>query len=57
MMKIPRTTNTGGPLVSLEVAKNEDSLAIVWMNISSQETPVEGYCVYLNGQMCGDQVN
>ena len=55
-MKSPKTTPTGGPLVSMETTPKEDMLAIVWMAISTPEVPMSGYRVYLNGQMCGSQV-
>ena len=56
-MKGALTVATGGPLISLETTPNKpDSMAIVWMSISSDHSPVEGYRVYLNGQMCGSLV-
>ena len=55
-MKNPKTTGTGGPLISLETTDRPDMLAVVWMAISTSEAPIAGYRVYLNGQMCGNQV-
>ena len=55
-MKNPKTTGTGGPLISLETTDRPDMLAVVWMAISTPEAPIAGYRVYLNGQMCGNQV-
>ena len=55
-MKCPKTTATGGPVISLETTENPDAMAIVWMSISSSHSPVESYRVYLNGQMCGNPV-
>lgn len=57
MMKCVQTTNSGGPIISLETAAKPDTLSIVWMSISTQHNPIEGYRVYLNGQMCGNQVS
>ncbi len=56
-MKNPKTTSTAGPLISLETTQRPDMLAVVWMAISTQQFPIAGYRVYLNGQMCGNQVN
>ena len=55
-MKAPKTTGTGGPLISLETTPQPDMLAVVWMAISTPQAPIVGYRVYLNGQMCGNQV-
>ena len=55
-MKSPKSTNTGGPIISLEITEARDSLAIVWMSISSPDSPIAGYRVYLNSTMCGSQV-
>lgn len=55
-MKIPKTHVSGGPLLSLETTDKPDTLAIVWMSIDSPDCPVDGYRVYLNDQMCGNQV-
>ena len=53
---MPRTTNTTAPLISLEVSTAQDSLTLVWTNVSSDECPVEGYVLYLDGQMVGEMV-
>ena len=56
MMNCARTTNTGGPVISLETTQKPDTMAIVWMSISTPQSLIEGYRVYLNGQLCGNQV-
>ncbi len=56
-MKNPKSTATGGPLVSLETTERPDVLAVVWMAISTSTVPISGYRVYLNGQMCGNEVS
>ncbi|CAH1782616.1 unnamed protein product [Owenia fusiformis] len=56
MLKCPETTETGGPVISLEVPDNEDTMAIVWKSISTSQNPILGYRLYLNGQQCGDTV-
>ncbi|ELT90741.1 hypothetical protein CAPTEDRAFT_219540 [Capitella teleta] len=56
MMKCVQTTSSGGPVISLERAAKPDTLSIVWMSISTEHNPIEGYKVYMNGQMCGNQV-
>ena len=53
---MPRTTPLGGPLISLEVSKEQDALSIVWNNISSKDSAVTGYVLYLNGEMVGETV-
>lgn len=55
-MKCVQTTSSGGPVLSLEVTDKPDAMAIVWMSISTPHNPIDGYRVYLNGQMCGNQV-
>ena len=55
-MKCPRTNSTGGPVISLETTDKTDDMAIVWMSITSPDSPIAGYRVYLNGTMCGNQV-
>ena len=56
VMKCPKNTGTGGPLISLERTSKQDVLTIVWMAISTPDSPIQGYRVYMNGQMCGSQV-
>lgn len=56
MMKNPKTTSTSGPVISLEVTEKPDSIAIVWMSISTEQDSIVGYKVYLNGRMCGSEV-
>ncbi len=56
MMRCAQTTNTGGPVISLETTDKPDTMAIVWMSIATPHNPIQGYRVYLNGQMCGNQV-
>ena len=55
-MKCAKTTSTGGPILSLETTDQPDAMAIMWMSISTPESPIESYDVYLNGQMCGNPV-
>ena len=56
-MKCPMTTEAGGPVISLEVTEMPDTMAIVWMSISTDFAPISGYRLYLNSQQCGDKVS
>ena len=56
VMKCPKTNSTGGPVISLETTDKTDDMAIVWMSITSPDSPIAGYRIYLNGTMCGNQV-
>ncbi|XP_064633270.1 uncharacterized protein LOC135491376 [Lineus longissimus] len=56
MMHCDKTIQAGGPLVSLEVTEDERSMALVWMSISSDDFPVAGYKLFLNGKQCGSMV-
>lgn len=47
---------SGGPLISLETTEKADSLSIVWMAIGDDQLNVDGYFVYVNGQLCGNKV-
>ena len=55
-MKCPKTNSTGGPIISFETTEKPDAMAIVWMSIHSDHSPIDSYRVYLNGQMCGNPV-
>ena len=57
IMNCAKTTDTAGPLISLETTAKPDMLAIVWISISSDTNPITGYKVYLNGEMCGNDVS
>lgn len=56
VLKCPKIVETGGPLISLEVAEKNDSIAVVWKPISTDENPIENYLLYLNGQKCGENI-
>ena len=56
VMRCAKSTSTGGPVISLEVTSKPDAMAIVWRSISTQDEIFTGYKLYLNGQLCGDQV-
>ncbi|CAD5112727.1 DgyrCDS1945 [Dimorphilus gyrociliatus] len=56
ILKCPKVVETGGPLISLEVAEKKDSIAVVWKSISTEDSPIEYYSLYLNGQKCGDDI-
>jgi len=58
MMKCPKQTKDGGPVISLERTDNKpDALAVVWMSIDTKEYPISGYLVFLNDQQCGSRVS
>ena len=46
----------GGPLISLETTSKPDSMSIVWQSLNTNDNPIDGYRVYLNGHMCGSMV-
>lgn len=55
-MKCPIVTSDNGPIISLERTEEKDSIAIVWMAMSTPELPVVGYLLFLNDQQCGQRV-
>lgn len=57
IIKVPRKVEGGGPLISLEVADEEDTLSVVWMSINTRENPIVGYFLALNGKQCPQMIS
>lgn len=54
---MPKVVDTGGPLISLEVADEEDTLTVVWMSISTRQNPIHGYYLSLNDKRCPQMIS
>ncbi|XP_033744669.1 uncharacterized protein LOC117330483 isoform X1 [Pecten maximus] len=56
VMKCPKRTPDGGPVISLERTERPDALAVVWMAIDTPDYPISGYLIFLDEVQCGSRL-
>lgn len=49
-IKNAKTTNLGGPVISLKANPIQDQLTVTWLSIDSSEFPIDHYDLLINGE-------
>jgi hypothetical protein len=47
-VKTPKTTNLGGPVISLKVNSVQDQITVTWLSIDSPSCPIDHYDLFVN---------